>query len=504
VEPATTTSPPAVDALPNWLQAALGHPPVARRPWTWSLAPAYIGLFLWVVYFDQIPREALTRGSLGWAVFGCGVGAVLAFLMFYLPPALWGVETRWPLAVVATRTFGVSGVKWVPQLLLTLVQVVWLAVAIRYGTLLCLTGLKMIHLADPDWLAPSVGRGMVWPGRLFAATSFVWVYFIALAGRYLMRVIAALMNVYPAVVALILGGSMILALIGPHGAAPGGHLTRGVGLRVLPATSLPPSAAAVVTVQMILGFFATAGLFAADWGAISRDRTETKKGGLVCVAFASWIVATLAIQTVAWTRLPGEAGASPLIRPLTFCSVIPTLYGEWVGGVVFLTLSLTALAPGCYAAFLIGTRLHELFPGRTRTRWTLTGALVAWLLLMFSERVTLFGVFTVVGALIAPVAGAIAADFLKSGGRWAGARSGVNRAGMAAWAVGVVVGLAPIVTDALCRSELRYRVPAVLFAYIAAFVTYYVLAAIGAEAPTVPGLIPPAPTGTVIDEGRTT
>src|SRR5262249_42722766 len=160
----------------------------------------------------------------------------------------------------------------------------------------------------------------------------------------------------------------------------------------------------VFAVQMILGFFATAGLAAADWGAVARDRSELRVGGLVCVALACWTVATLTILTVNWTWLiwggqPGGAAAEG--APLrTYRWAIPRLYGPRVAGGLFLALSLTALAPGVYAAFLVGSRLHELIPRRSRTRWTLTGALTAWLLEMSTEGVTIFGVFSVIGALV--------------------------------------------------------------------------------------------------------
>ena len=70
-------------------------------------------------------------------------------------------------------------------------------------------------------------------------------------------------------------------------------------------------------IQLIFGFFATAGLAAADWGAVSRDASDIRLGGWVGVAFGSWLVATLALMTVAgrWDGSPrlrvGRAGRAP-------------------------------------------------------------------------------------------------------------------------------------------------------------------------------------------------
>ena len=91
--------------------------------------------------------------------------------------------------------------------------------AVRYGTQLLLAGLTQIRLLDSDWIQPSRSRGMTWPRPLFAVTALVWMGFISLAGRYLVRVIAALMNVYPAVVALIVGGATLMAIPALRGTA---------------------------------------------------------------------------------------------------------------------------------------------------------------------------------------------------------------------------------------------------------------------------------------------
>ena len=71
-------------------------------------------------------------------------------------------------------------------------------------------------------------------------------------------------------------------------------------------------------------------------------------------------------------------------------------------------------------------------------------------------------VFSVIGALLAPVAGAMAADYVRSKGRWPGARRGVNIAGYGAWVVGVVVGLSPYLARLNRGSRLfqfDFRVP---------------------------------------------
>lgn len=489
MEPDLATIPPAEEP-PHWLRTVLDQPAPPRKPWTWSFAPAYIGLFLWVVYFDAIPREALSHGSLPWAVLGSVAGGLLAYLAFYLPAALWGAAARQPLAVVATRTFGLAGAVWVPLMLLTAVQVVWFALSIGYATRFCLTGLGLVRLLDPGDLAPmtlGVGGGPRLPSPLYAATSMVWTVFIALAGRYLLRVVVALMSVYPAAVALVLGATVVATLSGLSGSAGAFPVDTDHGL--------PNAAAATTAVQMVLGFFAAAGLLSADWGAAARDRGEVRTAGFVCVAMAAWIVATLAILSVVGARglaHPVFPDGTPIGLPsMTFGAVLPAVFGTWIGGALLLALSLATLAPGCYAAALIGLRLHELRPGLSRSLATWAGAAAAWGLLLLGERTPLFEVFSVVGALLAPAAGALAVDCLRSGGHWPGPRAGWNWPGLAAWGLGVVAGLAPLVTDALRGTLERYRIPGVLLGFVTAVIVYGVLAAARLDRPTRPGLVPP-------------
>jgi cytosine permease len=484
--PPTTPSDPATGPYPAWLETVLSQPPLERRGWQATFAPAYIGLFLWLVFFDQFPAEVLRHGGLGWALVGAGVAALLAFGLLFYGPTAWTFATGRPLAVVATSTFGVRGATWVPGLLLALVQVVWLAVATDYGTELCLRGLALLGLLSPRSLAGvSVGRTVL-PSPLVLVTSLFWCYAIAMAGRYLVRVIAALMSVYPAVTATILGLSMIAALRGLPGFSPERMPVTG-NARLLTTTGIQ---AVVVSLQMILGFFATAGLVTADLGAVSREISDVRRGGLVTVFLACWIVATLACLTVAGAVGVGtevSATARELgVDPLSYQGALIVLFGDRLAAVSFLCLGLTALAPGCYAGYLFGTRMNELRPRVSRTRWTLIGVAIAWTLIAAGEVDRLAFVFSVIGALLAPVAGALTADYLMSRGRWPGARRGVNRPGVIAWGAGAVVGLLPVVAARVSASATLSNQPGVLYAYLVAFFLFPLLSKLGLESPADP------------------
>jgi cytosine permease len=91
----------------------------------------------------------------------------------------------------------------------------------------------------------------------------------------------------------------------------------------------------------------------------------------------------------------------------------------------------------------------------------------------------LISFFSIVGASFGPICGAIAADYLLSGKRWAGPREGINWAGYIAWAVGFVVGILPFLP--LPPETKRYVQPAALYSFIAGFVVYALLAKAGLE-----------------------
>jgi cytosine permease len=97
----------------------------------------------------------------------------------------------------------------------------------------------------------------------------------------------------------------------------------------------------------------------------------------------------------------------------------------------------------------------------------------------------LISFFTIVGASFGPICGAMAADYLLSGKKWAGPREGINWAGYIAWAVGFLVGILPFLP--LPAEVLPYTQPAALYSFIAGFVVYMGLAKAGLEPKAVSG-----------------
>jgi cytosine permease len=73
------------------------------------------------------------------------------------------------------------------------------------------------------------------------------------------------------------------------------------------------------------------------------------------------------------------------------------------------------------------------------------------------------------------------ADYLLSGKKWAGPRSGINLAGYISWAVGFVVAILPMVGGA----KYSFINPAPVIAFVIGFVLYAILAKAGLQPPKV-------------------
>ena len=490
-----------MDTIPPALRAALDAPALERRSWHWSIGPKYIGLFLWVAYFDSIGRRALPIGGLLPSVIGAAVGAFLAFALFYYLPAMWGQRTGRGLMPLASSTFGSKGVRWVPGLLDLCGQIVWMAVATSVATDLILQGLVWGRFLDSSLVYNArIELGPLYlKGGLFLVVSFFWMLWASLVGRYIVRVIGALMNIFPVFPAIMLALAVVLLL--PNiGAFRGG----GWDPDSMSDVSHGSRHAVMLVIQMVLGFFAVSALTAPDWGAVCRERRDVRDGGLVGIGFAAWIIATLSMLVVLSAagkfeiRRAAIVGSGNLIvdeSPLRYTfhhSVIEGIGGYWACAILLL-MGLQSLAPTVFAAHIVGDRFESFSNGRIKPlAGILIAALIAWLLMSVSQLPLtwrLEPIFTIMGALYAPVLGALASDALRRRMEWPGPTRGWNFVGLAAWGVGVAVGLSPLVLDAFRNGPRSLSPqPAALFAFLAAFGVHAVLCRLRLEPAVIPVL----------------
>lgn len=477
--------------------SSIPRPGTAVEPKSWQtgLAPVYIGIFLWVAFFDQLGRRALPVGGLGWSILGAAVAGPLAYLLLFRVPATWGQQVGQGLAVVSTSTFGARGSALVPGLLIGIGQVVLFALAVGYAVDLTFEGLAIGRLVDPRSLRPVLVSGAPMKPPLVLATALFWCVATALVSLKFVRWIAFLMQFFPIFPAILLGGSMLAMLGGLRDFVPSG---------VDPRTSaMIPEAegsgmAFLLTLQWVFAFAALSGLVGADWGSGSTSPRDVRLGGWVGLALAPAVVSALALIAIAGHRGSLDASTEPrdprMARVViedapgnpagpeapgdTFRAVLAGGFDRRVSCVMLLVFGLASLAPACYASFVFGERFVAIGPGISKFTWTMMGTSTAWLLIVggWSDRPET--VFNVLGAVFAPAAGAMAADYRRQKGIWPGPRRGVNPAGMIAWAIGLAVGLAPTIA----RSPLADRLqPAAVAAFFAAYLAYELIALVRLE-----------------------
>jgi cytosine permease len=140
---------------------------------------------------------------------------------------------------------------------------------------------------------------------------------------------------------------------------------------------------------------------------------------------------------------------------------------------MFFLFAVASIPSACFCAFIAGNSFATKIPGVRRNASTMAAVTVAILLAVTGVADNLISFFGFIGASFGPICGAITADYLLSGKRWAGPREGINFAGYAAWAVGFVVGMLPLQ-------------PAVVYSYLTGLVVYAIAAKMGLEPRPVP------------------
>ena len=108
---------------------------------------------------------------------------------------------------------------------------------------------------------------------------------------------------------------------------------------------------------------------------------------------------------------------------------------------MFFLFAAASVAPTCFCTFIASNSFATMLPKIPRSVSTLAGVTIGAILAVTGVAQNLIGFFVIVGASFGPICGAIAADYLLAGKKWAGPRAGINWAGYISWAVGFVVGI---------------------------------------------------------------
>jgi cytosine permease len=420
--------------LPDYIAKASPNPIGKRGPWYANTAPSYAGIFLGIAFYRQIADGTLTHAGFTVCFAGLVIAAVLCYALYYFAPAMLGMKTGLPLYVVGSSTFGTTGGYLMPGLLMGLLQIGWFAVNVWTGTDFVL---KAIGLNAPTGTPAFILTGTI-IGLVFA--------FIGAKGIQYVAKVALFLNFVPLLM-------IIIVLVKTPGSAfqyqpPAGAADAYLGMAAVMAA--------------VIGFSATAAAAGTDFGTSMRNAKDVRWGGLVGITLAAII-----------------AGGLPLAAVAAAKSVNPAIGGDYAdviqaaGGVVsssiFVLFALAVIPSLCFCIFIAGNSFSTMIPGVPRVASSLAAGVVGIILAVTGLASNLIKFFSIVGASFGPICGAMAADYLLSGRRWAGPRQGINFAGYIAWAVGFGIGIMPSLTLAP------------LYSFIAGFVVYAILAKAGLQ-----------------------
>ena len=472
--------------FPSNLAADLAQPLAARDRWYWTIAPAYAGVFLWLPFFDRLGRETVPYAPWPLLVTAALVASVLCYLLLYRAPALWGFRSDGRVSTVTAATFGSAGSAWLVGPALGIVAVVWHAVALSYSL-----NLIFLALADSGFISLSqlepwkLGAVAVRPPIMLLTLGW-WVFITRLAGKSFAHVITTLMKVYTPTALGLLAATTVVSITGMSPYRTGGSDGLGRMPAEIDGAAIAP---ALLLIHLIFGFFAYAGLMAADWGRSVVDEAEVRRGGIVGIVASCFLTSTLAILTIA-----GSIGGSPLSEadrpigepalaapPFTFVRAVDRTIGGPVAAVILALFGMATLAPACYSAWDYTHQFYRLNPKIPRKAWAWIGAGVASVLVGTYAVEEIESIFTIMGAVFAPIVGCLSADFMRRRASLREFREGVNPAALVSWILGSAIGLIPELGRWFSLAAVMKVHPASLFAFVASFVTYHLLATMGLE-----------------------
>jgi len=433
--------------LPDYLSKASPNPASNRAPWYANTAPTYAGIFLWIAFYKQIAEGTLTQASLKICLAALVLAGIFCYGLFYRVPATLGMKTGYPLYVVGSSTFGTKGGYLMPGLLMGLLQIGWFAVATFVAADFILKGLGVASVP----MSPAfIITGALW-GLVMASIAAKGIQYVAKVGQIL--------NWIPLLMLLV----VLYKTMG------------GVGHHHLPAGATSNPFGAVTTIlTIVIGFFATAGAAGTDIASNARNDSDVKWGGLVGVGLAVLVAGGLPLISVAGAHGLGLVGADKW----DYADVVQAIGGP-LGSAMFFLFAIASIPATCFCSFIAGNSFSTMIPGVPRISSSMVGAVVGIILAVTGVAANLIGFFNIVGASFGPIIGAMIADYLLSGKKWAGPREGINMAGYLAWAVGFLVGILPFLP---IPDDIKpYTQPAGLYSLIAGFIVYWIAAKAGME-----------------------
>ena len=509
--------------LPDYVASATPNPKDKRAGWLTTTAATYAGVMLWFVFWSNVPNgggltsnpAAMLGNGLGFALLALVIAAAICYFMFYLVPGMLGMKTGLPLYIVGTSTYGVKGGFIMPGFLMGALQFGWLSVnAFAAGALFTtILGQPVIDLNAGTWSMTHAVLATLWA---------VIGAFIGLKGIKYVGMIASYMPIIPLVVILLLiaktiGGigsfdkdkmlappapiavvaqeiqaasEELAAVVPEEFQAEVAAISEVVADEVADvAAALPVSekqtplgAFAILAIMCanVVGFFATAGAAGCDFGSGNKDAKAVQMGGLVGVFLVTVFTGGAALIMIAGSQ--SMPGINPQNLNPTDGAWLGTVFGNAsMTNVIMFLLCIAAFPSACFSSLIAANSFKATLPKVNPFVSCGLGTLVAVILAVSGLAGKAGAVFTVIGASFGPVCGAMVADYLLAGKKWAGPRSGFNPAGWISWVVGFIVGGLDLVAPIFVADYTPLIPCPPVSAFIVGFVLYWICAKAGMQ-----------------------
>ncbi len=446
-----------MENLPSYLAEAKPNSAENRIAWFKNIAPSYAGIILWFVFWQKTVYIGGGAGGLAQGILtpilGVVLGAFLCYLLYYKAPALLGLKSGMPLYVIGSSVFGANGGIVMPGLLMGLLQFGWVGVNIAGSS-------DLLYMCLPESMhvkAALYGIMIVW-GALATFMGLVGIKYVAKISTYLPLI--------PLVILIILIAKTVATVssFDPAVFAPAADATK-----VAPTAPLSSLAIISTISTIMIGFFATAGAAGADFATGARNTSDVRWGGLVGITFFMIFTAVAAIVIVA-----GAYGNKEMLQelikggmPLDATVVMNTVLGSSVGKICMFLLAISAFPAACFSAMIAANSFKTMLPKINANLSVAVGGIAAIILAVTGVAGKAAIIFVFFGASFAPICGALAADYFLAGGKWSGARAGLNPAGWIAWAAGFAIGVLPMfgyLKDLPFNPVISFFVGAILYA----------------------------------------
>lgn len=499
--------------LPDYVASATPNPKSNRTGWLMTTAASYAGVMLWFAFWQDVPNggQSVLGGTLSQglplAILAVVVAAFLCHLLCYLVPGMFGMKTGLSLSVVGTSTFGVKGGLIMPGFLMGALQFGWLSVNAFFAGFL----LSKIF-GHPSELGDATTPMKLSMLHLIISTGWILVAtFVGMKGVRYVGAVASFTPILPIIVLVLLlaktvGGvgafdteKMMAAENAKVAAATEklANLEKGTQeykdteaiTKAKPVTLFGSGKLGVFSLicTYIIGFFATAGAAGVGFCSANNDSKAVWSAGLVGIVLSTALTGIVALLVVAGAQqnLP-EGMLTTYNVPSLFDAIFGTPEGNksmWTtANICMLLLCIAAFPSACFPTVVAADAFKTTFPKVKPLITCGIGVLVAIGLSVSGLAGRAGDVFTVVGASFGPICGAMMADYLLAGKRWAGPRDGFNIPGWIAWFFGFIVGGASLVVEKFLGGTMPFEIPCPpLAAIVTGFVLYLVFAKAGME-----------------------